>query len=96
MREQAYEVIPANAGVILFGFVLLEIKQGYPRECGGDPKPIDSFVSKSKVIPANAGVILLFLCYLFCLACYPRECGGDPENWNVYNPKAKLSPRMRG
>ena len=31
-------VIPANAGVILYGFKKNNDTKDYPRECGGDPE----------------------------------------------------------
>ena len=47
MADKKKAVIPANAGVILFGDDVMKDNVGYPRECGGDP---ESAVERRKII----------------------------------------------
>ena len=48
-------VIPANAGVILGECPIENAKEGYPRECGGDPKYVDDGEWKLELSPRMRG-----------------------------------------
>ena len=48
-------VIPANAGVILFKSVLFNVRQSYPRECGGDPGSRNPVIIREKLSPRMRG-----------------------------------------
>ena len=57
-------VIPANAGVILDMSGILQSMNGYPRECGGDPVPINFEMDDNRLSPRMRG--WSWICQVFC------------------------------
>ena len=73
-------MFPANAGMILWDFILSATIPGVPHECGDDPWYVIEFLIDEWCSPANAGMILYDFDGSTGFDSVPRECGDDPRN----------------
>ena len=89
-------MLPAYAGMILFGIPARLMLTCAPRVCGDDPTVSFSVPASHVVLPAYAGMIPPPTTCRRESPRAPRVCGDDPTAPMTAPAPEMCSPRMRG